>query len=150
VTIRVTGEAALRAALAKYGATAEAEISQAIRATALNVQGDAVKSIQRGTKTGRVYMKSAKGTKSKTRHQASAPGEAPASDTGKLAGSVVALINPLVAFVGSDLKYATYLEFGTMNISERPWLRPAREKNMQVFRQRIANALKKSAQKVTK
>jgi phage gpG-like protein len=150
VTIRVTGQHALRAALAKYGATASDEVSEAIRSTALNVQADAVKSIQRGTKTGRIYMKSAKGTKSKTTHQASAAGEAPASDTGKLVGSVIAVTHPAVAFVGSDLAYATYLEFGTMNISERPWLRPAREKNMKFFRQRVVNALKKSAQKVTK
>lgn len=145
MSIRVTGEEALRAALAKYGASAEAEISQAIRATALNVQGDAVKSIQRGAKTGKVYKKY---SPNRT-HIASAAGEAPSSDTGKLAGSIAAIVNPHVAFVGSDLPYATYLEFGTMNIQPRPWLRPAREKNMKFFRQRVINALNDARKKVT-
>lgn len=111
----------------------QGNVANAIRVTALAVEGDAIKSIQRGTKTGRAYPRGEK------THIASAPGEAPATDTGELVASIknVTEITPEFARVGSDKDYGAYLEFGTMKIKERPWLRPARLKGLALFKQRL-------------
>ena len=107
--------------------------------------------MQRGQKSGRTYKKS---DPNRT-HKASAAGEAPATDTGELAGSVAVVeggrgrIGPVV-FVGSDLDYAEWLEFGTRDMAERPWLRPAVEKNRPLFRKRLVNAIKKTQTRVGK
>lgn len=62
-------------------------------------------------------------------HQASAPGEPPASDYGLLLNS----LHHVVGFdgegpytdIGSDLRYSVYLELGTRYMEPRPFLRPA-------------------------
>jgi len=69
-------------------------------------------------------------------HQASAPGEPPATDTGRLRATVGHGVGHdqlgLYINVGSGgnpaipgVAYATYLEYGTRNIAPRPWLRPS-------------------------
>lgn len=71
--------------------------------------------------TGRVYGN----------HQASAPGEPPAVDTGQLRNSISAEsgeddIGPYVD-IGSNLEKAGYLEFGTSDMDPRPFMRPSVE-----------------------
>lgn len=62
-------------------------------------------------------------------HQASAPGEPPAVDTGLLRASVRHELategDELAAYVGSDLKISTWLETGTRKMAPRPFLQPA-------------------------
>ena len=65
-------------------------------------------------------------------HIASAPGDPPATDLGRLTNSYKVLSirqNKTTGIVeievGSHLKYATYLEFGTRRMAPRPHLRPA-------------------------
>ncbi len=59
-------------------------------------------------------------------HQASAPGEAPAIDTGNLVNSIqVELTGPAAAVVYTNVEYAPYLEFGTIDMEPRPFLQPA-------------------------
>jgi phage gpG-like protein len=59
-------------------------------------------------------------------HQASAPGEAPAIDTGNLVNSIqVEMTGPAAAVVFTNVEYAPYLEFGTIEIAPRPFLQPA-------------------------
>lgn len=67
-------------------------------------------------------------------HQASAPGEPPASDRGTLANSINIRILPTGGVrVGSNLGYARWLEFGVddhpggITIAPRPHARPAKE-----------------------
>lgn len=79
--------------------------------------------ILKGPKTGRIYKRGA------TRHQASAPGEAPAFDTGKLAGSgerEITAVSETKAWgiVAFNAKYARWLEIGTRFIRPRPFLLP--------------------------
>lgn len=72
--------------------------------------------------SGRVYRRHG------IAHQASAPGEPPAVDTGLLRASIrheVVDEDGPVAYVGSDVKYAIYQELGTRYIVPRPYLRPA-------------------------
>ncbi len=59
-------------------------------------------------------------------HQASAPGEAPAMDTGNLVNSIqVEMTGPAAAVVYTNVEYALYLEFGTIDMEPRPFLQPA-------------------------
>lgn len=83
------------------------------------------------------YMPRRHGGESGKRHQntPSAPGEAPAVQTGELYGSlVVSAPEPMTRVVAATSKKAKYLEFGTRKIEPRPFLRPALEKTkMQVI-----------------
>lgn len=57
----------------------------------------------------------------------SKPGEAPHTDTGRLRQSIKFNYKDGVGQVGSNLKYAAWLEFGTENMRPRPWLSTAVE-----------------------
>lgn len=72
--------------------------------------------------TGRVYVR--KGIA----HQASAPGQPPAIDTGTYAQSWVAnRVEPLTWKVSTHIEYGPHLEFGTKDMEPRPHVRPAIE-----------------------
>jgi len=64
-----------------------------------------------------------------TPHQPSAPGSPPAVDTGTLKNSIPESrkTERLCRWVGTNLPYGLYLEFGTSRIAARPWLTPAIE-----------------------
>jgi hypothetical protein len=71
--------------------------------------------IQRGPKTGRFYRRR------NVTHRASAPYEAPATDTGTLVSSIYYTQDgPYAATIGSRLEYAYHLEFGTFKMKPRP------------------------------
>ena len=55
----------------------------------------------------------------------SKPGEAPHTDTGRLRQSIKFNYQDGVGQVGSNLKYAAWLEFGTEDMVQRPWLSTA-------------------------
>ena len=57
------------------------------------------------------------------------PGEAPANDLGKLAGSIRGDRGPesLTAILVAGAPYAVDLEYGTSKMAPRPFLRPAAE-----------------------
>ena len=113
-----------------------AEKSQwdALVATGLMIHKDAVMSVQRGPKTGSISQRGSKGT-----HQASAPGEAPASDTGNLAKNIRFKPDKASKSVSIIAKtpYAGHLEFGTRGdpkrnippLAPRPFMGPAFNKN---------------------
>ncbi|PWJ81483.1 hypothetical protein C7441_11014 [Pseudaminobacter salicylatoxidans] len=77
--------------------------------------------IMDGQKTGRIYRRRG------VEHQASAPGEAPASDTGRLVQSARTEYEPAdlsgEAIWSTD--YAEDLEYGAANMAPRPFARPA-------------------------
>lgn len=80
-----------------------------------------------GPKTGRIYTR-----KGRT-HQASAPYEAPANDFGQLvaSGHVIPDRANLTATVEWSAPYASYLQFGTSRMSERPFATMALTLNAQ-------------------
>lgn len=99
----------------------------------------AVRGIQRGPKTGRVYdtrfwtddQGRLRVGEPRVPHQASAPGQYPASDTGRLASNVrFELPTPsnMTGRVGTNITYGAYLEFGTSRMAARPWLMPSFER----------------------
>lgn len=136
ITLRVENLDAVTQALREYGARAEQAIGQAVQATGLEVLTDIKKRIQRGPKTGRTYLR---GTVS---HRASAPGEAPATDTGALVSSVTfRRVDTMTAEVESRLPYAAFLEFGTVNMDPRPAWQPAVEAAGPNLQRRVTEAL---------
>jgi len=85
------------------------------------VRGEIVRLITQTPKTGLIYRRRG------VEHQASAPGEAPASDTGRLVNStrIEYDVPQLSADVVVSTEYAHALEYGTQTIEPRPFARPA-------------------------
>lgn len=124
---------------------AKNEIEKALYASAKKVESDAKRSILDGNKTGRVYKRG------NVTHRASAPGEAPASDTGRLVNSFFTGLNRVTGGLSSfivagrgTVKYASMLEFGTTKMAPRPFMVPALEKNKDWIRNRLRDGMQKA------
>lgn len=106
------------AALAAIFSSADGPVAKELTRIAIKVERKA-KQLASTPGRGRVYG----------RHRASAPGDGPAVDTGRLRASITRetgkVGSVLVARVGTDVKYAKWLELGTSKMSPRPFLRPA-------------------------
>ena len=90
------------------------------------IRAEAIKSIQTGAKTGIVYQK----YNPRRQHRASAPGQAPASDTGNLVSKIIVKQKSKnVTQVESGADYSKFLEYGTSKMEPRPFLFPAFEKS---------------------
>ena len=96
-----------------------------VKKAALITFNNALMSLQGGNKTGDTVQK----YNPRRVHTQSAPGEAPATDTGYLASHLQFKIDAdgLGADVESTAEYSSYLEFGTSQMAERPFLQPALE-----------------------
>jgi len=109
----------------------EKHMMRACQRAADVVRNEAVASITGGAKTGGT---SKRYNPTRT-HTSSAAGEAPASDTGFLVGSITATVGKDGRFVTGDVRasapYAAMLEFGTTTMSARPFFQPALEKNQE-------------------
>ena len=98
------------------------EIDVVCENTALDIQARAQMAIMNPPKGGRIYRRG------NVAHQASAPGEAPATDTGALVNSAYTKkVADADYETGFTAEYAAALEFGTAKIAPRPYLRPAVE-----------------------
>ena len=117
IKITVSNLDAVQRALDQYGAKAEKEIAIVLDAVGTSII-NGVKKQMRASKSGRTYKRGKNGRD----HVASAPGEAPAVDTGRLINSSIykRQVSPLELVVGSNVKYSEYLEFGTRKIKPRP------------------------------
>jgi HK97 gp10 family phage protein len=103
---------------------------------------EARKSILQGPKTGKIRRIKRK------RHQASAPGEAPANLSGLLKRSIAYQQRGGDQMVfGARTDYAPFLELGTRRIAERPFLIASVDKNNRNardhFEREIENELKR-------
>lgn len=85
------------------------------------VHEEATSLILDGEKTGRIYRRRG------VEHQASAPGQAPASDTGRLVQSGRTSYDKaeVSGTAQWSTDYAEYLEHGTEKMEPRPFARPA-------------------------
>lgn len=153
----VTGIENFMAKLAAIPAGVNKPVRVAIAAAALKVEGDAKLNVLRGSKTGRIYKRGKKRI-----HQASAPGESPASDSGAMvaaitqqitAGGLDAEVGVFGSVPGKDGKPRNYpkdLEFGTSKMAARPWLLPALEKNRKQILSSVERAVNAALTKVDK
>lgn len=139
--IRIKGDKKLDENLRQFGVNAEREIQEIIDESLLSTQGDIVRSIQRGPATGTVYQKYIP----RREHQASAPGQAPQTDTGALASSVQNIRRDMTGWVFSRVEYASHLEFGTQNMAERPYFHPAVERERPRFVKRYDRLIDRAA-----
>lgn len=103
------------------------------------VKGNAVEKILSGNKTGRIYRRRG------VLHQASAPGEPPANDTGRLVQSARTELDK-DAISGAAIfstAYAAALEFGRDDgsIEPRPYARPALEEERAGIEEGIAGEI---------
>ena len=114
------GISALTRQLAELAGDADAVMTEVVSNLAIDTEREAKQGIQRGPATGAVRPDGSR---------ASAPGEYPMSDTGRLANSVVTLFDistkGKIAEVGTNVQYGRYLEFGTSRMAARPWLLPS-------------------------
>ena len=143
-SIRIEGLDETLKAFDRLGTAGKREGRKAVRASLEKVRGDAIKSIQRGTKSGRIYNRGPGSNLSPT-HQASAPGQAPATDTGALVSSIQVSQQGLNGQVGTKLEYGFFLEYGTLFMAERPFLRPALAANQQYIINQFAKGLDAAA-----
>ena len=160
-TVKLEGLDELQDKLRLLGIEAKREVDKAVQSTGLEIRGDIVKRIQKGPKTGAVYdsvfarvngrvipVGPRTGNNLSPTHQASAPGEAPATDTGRLASSILyKRQGQMSATVGSNVVYAAYLEFGAprAKIEPRPSWAPAVEAARPKYIARLERALARAA-----
>jgi HK97 gp10 family phage protein len=150
----VKGMASLTSKLIRLKKAVDAQTAKELYLSGLRIEEHAKESIMEGGKTGRVYKK---GKKGKTLHRASAPGEAPANDTGRLVNSIrtEAKGNGKTVHIkaggGSKaVKYAVDLEFGTEKMAPRPFMRPALKKAKPEIEKLMRRAVKDATDTVTK
>ena len=120
------------------------EMKKAVSQSLLKVERTAKRKIQKGPATGRIYKRG------NTTHQASAPGEAPMSDTGTLArsGHVVQDTDGLGGEVIFDAEHARYLELGTRHMPNgRPFLLPSLRENEDYIDNTTKQAVKRGIKK---
>lgn len=114
--------------------------SDIVRQTAMEILTEVRRSMNE-PKHGRIYIYGG------YVHQASAPGEAPATDTGGLWASYQVYIEETsdgtIGIVGSDNPNAANLEYGTSKIAPRPALVPAVEQSRTKFTNRTLSRLRK-------
>lgn len=105
------------------------EIRGLLEQKAYEVENTVKRLISAGGGSGRLYRTRLSRRGGKLYHRASAPGQPPSSDTGRLLGSVYHSIGEdgegLYGRIGYGVKYGLYLELGTRRMAPRPALRPA-------------------------
>jgi HK97 gp10 family phage protein len=76
----------------------------------------------------------------------SAPGEAPAVDTGRLRASISHRVETdsgeSAAYVGTNVEYAPWLEFGTSRMRARPFMVPAMNRNREWIKATLKSVVK--------
>jgi hypothetical protein len=146
--IKIFGAKRLQKRLQALPAAVKVQVRDAVSASLLQVQNDARRSLQKGPKSGRTYRRG------DVLHRASAPGQAPATDTGGLVSSINHLLNTtnkgLSGTVGvhasTGLKYALRMEFGGrdsrgVHIAPRPFMSPAYKRSRKGILKRINRVL---------
>ena len=146
-SFKVEGLERIEKATREVQANVNKELEKGLYACALKVEHEAKASIASGNKSGRIYKRG------NITHKASAPGEAPATDTGRLISSINSYLNKLAgleAFVVAGrgvAKYATMLEHGTSKMAARPFMFPAVEKSKAFIQERLNKAVRDGALK---
>ena len=121
-TITVKNINKVIASLQKLNVTILPDLQEVIKGGGQEIRTQAIKLIQSGPKSGRVYKKY---NPART-HTASAPGQAPATDTGNLVRNIkVVQKDKDIIEVRSEAKYSKDLEYGTSKMKARPFMFPA-------------------------
>ena len=147
INIKVKGLKKAQDALKNLEKDLEQPFREVILGGAQLIRGEAIKSIQTGPKSGRVYQK----YNPRRTHTASAPGEAPASDTGNLVSQIMVRQETRDnVLVESNALYSSFLEFGTSKMLPRPFLFPATERSRPKIVQAVFNRVVKEIKRLVK
>lgn len=111
-----------------------------------SVRTEAIKLVTHGSHSGRTYRKNGRV------HKASAPGEPPASDTGRLARRINTRYDfkALIGSINVSVEYGPFLEYGTRLMEPRPFMRPALANKRQFIVDTIKREIAASLKKVNK
>ena len=146
ISIKVSGLEKALEVLRKAETELQEPIKDTLKGGAQLIRGEAIKSIQPGSKTGRTYKRY-----NPTRtHRASAPGEAPASDTGNLVSNIMVQEKGDSIEVQSNAEYSKFLEYGTSKMEARPFLFPAYEMSREKIVQAIFKKVSQTIQDLAK
>ena len=146
ISIKVSGLEKALEVLRKAETKLQEPIKDTLKGGAQLIRGEAIKSIQSGSKTGRTYKRY-----NPTRtHKASAPGEAPASDTGNLVSNIMVQEKGDSIEVQSNAEYSKFLEYGTSKMEARPFLFPAYEMSREKIVQAIFKKVSQTIQDLAK
>jgi len=147
VNIKVSNLKKAMAQLKNLSKDLEPDFQEVVKGGAQLIRGEAIKSIQTGSKSGIVYEK----YNPRRTHRASAPGEAPASDTGNLVSKIIVKQDGQdKANVESNANYSAFLEFGTSKMEPRPFLFPAFEKSRKPIEKAVFKRVVKKIEEITK
>lgn len=138
ITVDLQGADKLISQIERAAGALDGVIGDVVMETAADLEADVKLRHQQGPHTGKLYKRGG------VVHQASAPGESPAPDTGApgLMGSIYHEPDgPLAAVVGSRLINALYLEQGTTKMRPRPMWVPAAEQMKPIFIDRMSKAV---------
>lgn len=138
IKIEIEGLDELKKQLEKAKTDVRKKAEDAVSSSLMRIHGRIVKRIQSFPATGKWYITQ----NSKIPHQASAPGEPPASDSGKLAESAFWEEGGLTGYVGVKTSYAHALEFGTSKMETRPFIFPSVEEDAKNFKHDLERILK--------
>jgi hypothetical protein len=117
----------IKVQLTGFEEAVEKVASVVIRQTIYDLEAT-IKEAMAQPKHGRLYPRGSRV------HQASAPGEAPAIDTGNLIHSMEPQFpSPTKGVLAIFAEYAPYLEFGTRRMEARPFAQPAVEGLLEAF-----------------
>lgn len=108
------------------------DVTAALYSAGQDIELDAEHSITAGSISGRGHIPSL-------------PGQPPNADTRTLDSNIETTVqaqNPPTVHVTSHAPYSAALEFGTSKMAERPFMRPATEKNRKKVGQKVAAAVK--------
>ena len=125
----------------------EIPFQQIVKGGGQLIRTEAIKSIQTGAKSGVMYQM----YNPRREHRASAPGQAPASDTGNLVSKIVVRQKGAnVTNVESNANYSAFLEYGTSKMDPRPFMLPAFEKSKKPIINAVFNRVKKKIEEYSK
>jgi len=108
------------------------QVTGALYAAGQDIELDAERSITEGSVSG-------------AGHVPSLPGQPPNRDTGHLDTNIETEIkaqNPPTVHVTSHAEYSAALEYGTSKMAERPFMRPATEKNRKNVSSKVAETVR--------
>lgn len=146
VKVEINGLKEVQEAIRAYQGDISRQLGLIVNAAAIEAVSDVKRAIQGPPKTGREYARG----RDKI-HRASAPGQAPATDTGTLVSSIYNEDRGEYSkAIGSRLDYAYYLEFGTFRIAPRPAWIPAVERTIPKMLKRVNVAIAKAKAKAEK
>lgn len=108
------------------------QVTGALYAAGQDIELDAERSITEGSVSG-------------AGHVPSLPGQPPNRDTGHLDTNIETTVeaqNPPTVHVTSHAEYSAALEYGTSKMAERPFMRPATEKNRKNVSSKVAETVR--------